>query len=62
MFGVHTSLFAPDLRTLRAQTALYGRAFLDLYNPSDFVEMGRALKVLNTVRYYEVGFPLTYAQ
>ena len=39
-----------------------GRAFLDLYNPSDFVDMGKALKVLNDVRFYEVGLPLTYPQ
>ncbi|KAF8314990.1 vacuolar assembling/sorting protein VPS16 [Clavulina sp. PMI_390] len=43
-------------------TALYGRAFLDLFDPSDFVEMGKALKVLNAIRYYEVGLPLTYAE
>lgn len=55
-------LSAIDSCALRIQAVLYGRAFLDLYNPSDFVEMGKALKVLNAVRYYEVGFPLTYAQ
>ena len=65
MFGPNTSLrvlFALNSCVLRIQAALYGRAFLDLYNPSDFVEMGKALKVLNAVRYYEVGLPLTYAQ
>ncbi|KAF8331517.1 vacuolar assembling/sorting protein VPS16 [Cantharellus anzutake] len=42
--------------------ALYGRAFLDLYNPTDLVEMGQALKVLNAVRYFEIGIPITYTQ
>lgn len=35
---------------------------MDLYNPSDFVGMAQTLKVLNAVRYYEVGIPLTYEQ
>lgn len=35
---------------------------MDLYNPSDFVAMGQTLKVLNAVRYFEVGIPITYEQ
>lgn len=35
---------------------------MDLYNPSEFVAMGQTLKVLNAVRYYEVGIPITYQQ
>ncbi|KIJ36797.1 hypothetical protein M422DRAFT_179088, partial [Sphaerobolus stellatus SS14] len=42
--------------------AKFGRSFLDLYNPIDFVTMGQTLKVLNAIRYYTVGIPLTYAQ
>ncbi|KAH7886829.1 Vps16, C-terminal region-domain-containing protein [Phlebopus sp. FC_14] len=42
--------------------AKFGGGFLDLYNPSDFVAMGQSLKVLNAVRYYEIGMPLTYSQ
>lgn len=41
---------------------MFGRAFMDLYNPTEFVTMGETLKVLNAVRYYEVGIPITYAQ
>ncbi|CAK9781051.1 putative vacuole organization and biogenesis-related protein [Cutaneotrichosporon oleaginosum] len=47
-------------RLLKA--AQFGRAFLDLYNPNDFVTMAHTLKVLNAVRYYEVGIPITYDQ
>lgn len=47
-------------RLLKA--AQFGRAFLDLYNPNDFVTMAQTLKVLNAVRYYEVGIPITYQQ
>jgi hypothetical protein len=35
---------------------------MDLYNPSEFVAMGQTLKVLNAVRYFEVGIPITYEQ
>ncbi|KAI5121711.1 hypothetical protein M0805_002104 [Coniferiporia weirii] len=42
--------------------AKFGGSFLDLHNPTDFVHMGQTLKVLNAVRYYEIGIPLTYAQ
>lgn len=41
---------------------MLGRSFLDLYNPTDLVGMAQSLKVLNAIRYYEVGIPLTYQQ
>jgi hypothetical protein len=41
---------------------MLGRSFLDLYNPTDLVSMAQSLKVLNAIRYYEVGIPLTYQQ
>lgn len=44
------------------QAAMFGRAFLDLYNPIDLVNMAQTLKVLNAVRYYEIGIPITYDQ
>ncbi|KAF7789677.1 hypothetical protein EIP86_000623 [Pleurotus ostreatoroseus] len=42
--------------------AKFGKAFLDLYDPTDFVNMGQALKVLNAVRFFEIGIPVTYAE
>ncbi|KAG9123695.1 hypothetical protein FRC07_014241 [Ceratobasidium sp. 392] len=42
--------------------AAFGRAFLDMYDPTDFVTMGKTLKVLNAARYYEIGIPITFAQ
>ncbi|KAJ7269847.1 vacuolar assembling sorting protein VPS16 [Mycena rebaudengoi] len=42
--------------------AKFGRGFLDLHNPTDFVNMGQILKVLNAVRFYEIGIPLTHLQ
>ncbi|ORY21590.1 Vps16, C-terminal region-domain-containing protein [Naematelia encephala] len=47
-------------RLLKA--AQFGRAFMDLFNPTDFVSMGQTLKVLNAVRYFEIGIPITYEQ
>ena len=35
---------------------------MDLFDPSDFVVMGQTLKVLNAVRHYEIGIPITYEQ
>lgn len=46
----------------RFQAAKFGKTFLDLYDSTDFVNMGQALKVLNAVRFYEIGIPITYAQ
>ncbi|KAG8797121.1 hypothetical protein FRC16_009196 [Serendipita sp. 398] len=42
--------------------AKFGRAFLDLVDPRPFVTMGQTLKVLNAIRYYEIGIPMTYQQ
>ncbi|CAE6465863.1 unnamed protein product [Rhizoctonia solani] len=42
--------------------AAFGRGFLDMYDPTDFVAMGKTLKILNAARYYEIGIPITYAQ
>ncbi|CAG7849893.1 Vacuolar protein sorting-associated protein 16 homolog [Serendipita indica DSM 11827] len=42
--------------------AKFGRAFIDLYDPRPFVAMGQTLKVLNAIRYYEIGIPMTYQQ
>ena len=38
------------------------QTFLDLYNLFDFVAMGQALEVLNSVRFCEIGIPLTHSQ
>jgi hypothetical protein len=35
---------------------------LDIYNSDDFVDMCETLRVLNAVRFYEIGLPLSYEQ
>ncbi|KAF9010009.1 vacuolar assembling sorting protein VPS16 [Cyathus striatus] len=42
--------------------AKFGRGYLDFHNPTDFIHMGQTLKVLNAVRFYEIGIPLIYSQ
>ncbi|KAI9683849.1 MAG: hypothetical protein M1829_004183 [Trizodia sp. TS-e1964] len=44
------------------KAASFGKSVLDLYNSDDFVEMCETLRVLNAVRFYEIGLPLSYDQ
>ena len=44
------------------KAAKFGLGYLDLFDPADFVNMGQTLKVLNAVRFFEIGLPLTYPQ
>ncbi|KAI6767945.1 hypothetical protein HG530_005954 [Fusarium avenaceum] len=47
-------------RLLKA--ASFGKSVLDIYNSDDFVDMCETLRVLNAVRYYKVGMPLSFEQ
>ena len=44
------------------KAASYGKSILDLYASDDFVEMCEKLRVLNAVRDYRIGLPLSYDQ
>jgi hypothetical protein len=44
------------------KAASFGKSILDLYNSDDFVEMTEILRVLNAVRFFKVGLPLTHEQ
>ena len=44
------------------KAASFGKSVLDLYNSDDFVDMTEALRVLNAVRFFEVGLPISYEQ
>lgn len=44
------------------RAASFGKSVLDLYSSDDFVDMCQTLRVLNAVRFYEIGLPLTYEQ
>lgn len=47
-------------RLLKA--ASFGKSVLELYNSDEFVEMTEKLRVLNALRDYKIGLPLTYEQ
>ena len=47
-------------RLLKA--ASFGKSVLDIYNSDDFVDMCETLRVLNAVRFYEIGMPISYEQ
>ncbi|KAI5807059.1 Vps16, N-terminal region-domain-containing protein [Geopyxis carbonaria] len=44
------------------RAASYGKTVLELYSSDDFVDMTENLRVLNAMRFYEVGMPITYEQ
>jgi vacuolar protein sorting-associated protein 16 len=44
------------------KAASFGKSVLDIYNSDDFVDMCETLRVLNAVRFYEIGIPLSYEQ
>ncbi|XP_049635107.1 vacuolar protein sorting-associated protein 16 homolog isoform X1 [Suncus etruscus] len=47
---------------LSFQAASFGKCFLDRFSPDSFVRMCQELRVLNAVRDYHIGIPLTYSQ
>jgi hypothetical protein len=44
------------------RAASFGKSVLDLYSSDDFVDTCDTLRVLNAVRFYEIGLPLSYEQ
>ncbi|RDW94744.1 vacuolar protein-like protein sorting vps16 [Coleophoma crateriformis] len=44
------------------KAASFGKSVLDIYNSDDFVDMCETLRVLNAVRFYEIGLPISYDQ
>lgn len=44
------------------KAASFGKSVLDLYNSDDFVDMTETLRVLNAVRFFGIGLPLSYEQ
>lgn len=44
------------------KAASFGKSVIDLYNSDDFVDMCETLRVLNAVRDYQIGLPLSYEQ
>lgn len=44
------------------QAASFGKCFIDKFPPESFVRMCQDLRVLNAIRDYQIGIPLTFTQ
>lgn len=44
------------------KAASFGKTILDFYNSDDFVETCETVRVLNSVRFHEIGLPLSFDQ
>eukprot|EP01130_Rhizamoeba_saxonica_P013813 TRINITY_DN5935_c0_g1_i2.p1 TRINITY_DN5935_c0_g1~~TRINITY_DN5935_c0_g1_i2.p1 ORF type:complete len:791 (-),score=174.87 TRINITY_DN5935_c0_g1_i2:57-2429(-) len=54
--------FDVNIQKKLLNAASFGKAFLDFYDPEYFVSMAKDLRILNAVRSYRIGIPLTYQQ
>ncbi|KAK2754493.1 hypothetical protein FQN54_006894 [Arachnomyces sp. PD_36] len=54
--------FNPYWQKQLLKAASFGKSVLDLYSSDEFVEMCEKLRVLNAVRDYQVGLPISYEQ
>ena len=44
------------------KAASFGKSTIDLYNSDEFVDMCETIRLLNAVRFYKIGLPLSYDQ
>ncbi|KOS16927.1 putative vacuolar protein sorting-associated protein 16 -like protein [Escovopsis weberi] len=54
--------FDPAWQKRLLKAASFGKSVLDIYNSDDFVDMCETLRVLNAVREFSIGMPLSYEQ
>ena len=54
--------FDHNLQKQLMRAASFGKSVLDLYSSDEFVDMCEDLRVINAVRDYRVGLPLSYEQ
>ncbi|KFP03155.1 Vacuolar protein sorting-associated protein 16, partial [Calypte anna] len=52
----------PDTQKSLLRAASFGKCFLDKFPPESFVRMCQDLRVLNAIRDYQIGVPLTFTQ
>ncbi|NXD88422.1 VPS16 protein, partial [Halcyon senegalensis] len=52
----------PDTQKSLLRAASFGKCFVDAFPPESFVRMCQDLRVLNAVRDYQIGIPLTFTQ
>lgn len=54
--------FHPDLQKQLLKSASFGKAFLDNFPASKFVDISRAIRILNSIRTPAIAMPLTIDQ
>ncbi|XP_072434982.1 vacuolar protein sorting-associated protein 16 homolog isoform X2 [Chiloscyllium punctatum] len=54
--------YEPEMQKSLLRAASFGKCFISNFPPDTFVKMARDLRVLNAMRDYIVGIPLTYPQ
>ena len=54
--------FDHHLQKQLLRAASFGKSVLDLYSSDEFVDMCEGLRILNTVRDYRVGMPISFEQ
>ncbi|OPJ87204.1 hypothetical protein AV530_009562 [Patagioenas fasciata monilis] len=52
----------PETQKSLLRAASFGKCFIDKFPPDGFVRMCQDLRVLNAVRDYQIGIPLTFTQ
>ncbi|NXH18219.1 VPS16 protein, partial [Bucco capensis] len=52
----------PDTQKSLLRAASFGKCFIDKFPPESFVHMCQDLRVLNAIRDYQIGIPLTFTQ
>ncbi|XP_078515863.1 vacuolar protein sorting-associated protein 16 homolog [Lissotriton helveticus] len=54
--------YEPDAQKSLLRAASFGKCFIDKFPPHGFVKMCHDLRILNAVRDYQIGIPLSYLQ
>ncbi|XP_032879449.1 vacuolar protein sorting-associated protein 16 homolog [Amblyraja radiata] len=54
--------YEPQMQKALLRAASFGKCFISNFPPDTFVKMARDLRVLNAIRDYAVGIPLSYPQ
>ncbi|XP_062991766.1 vacuolar protein sorting-associated protein 16 homolog [Elgaria multicarinata webbii] len=52
----------PEVQKSLLRAASFGKCFIDKFPPDSFVETCRKMRVLNAIRDYQIGIPLTFDQ
>ncbi|EDV28331.1 uncharacterized protein TRIADDRAFT_20725, partial [Trichoplax adhaerens] len=54
--------YDPLTQRMLLKAASFGKSFMDQYSPQSFVNMSQILRILNNIRHYKIGIPITLKQ